>query len=356
MMADLLKNTVISLRQSLVYTLSLGDKELFHSNVLGWLLERGKSAEAVANLFVPADAAITKVAREVKLGEHVQLDLLVTCTAGAEEHAVVIENKFKSMPDKAQLERYAALCEKKRIAGGRPAFILFAPRASIQAFGDSLPESWKTVSYEDLLESLSDVSFLPEEAEADFARSFVASYKTLLEALLHILNLTVLSASKDESPYTPDSETSRLLKDIRFHDVYEKLYVSTVFHTLGIAEKPHWKKETVYFHGGGLKWTYRPPESRVAWGIEIQNGRFIVFAETADKTRLTTSEAELKETFSRLLRLCFDEKSIAVKKDDKLNQYYGGIYKYQYAKLEKNFTIQELRNSMVTVMTAIEGL
>ena len=39
MMADLLKNTVISLKQSLVYTLSLGDKELFHSNVLGWLLE-----------------------------------------------------------------------------------------------------------------------------------------------------------------------------------------------------------------------------------------------------------------------------------------------------------------------------
>ena len=61
-MADLLKNTVISLKQSLVYTLSLGDKELFHSNVLGWLLENhnDKGIQPIVKLFINDELEIER--------------------------------------------------------------------------------------------------------------------------------------------------------------------------------------------------------------------------------------------------------------------------------------------------------
>ena len=66
MMADLLKNTVISLKQSLVYTLSLGDKELFHSNILGWLLENhnDKGIQPIVKLFINDELEIERVERE----------------------------------------------------------------------------------------------------------------------------------------------------------------------------------------------------------------------------------------------------------------------------------------------------
>ena len=66
MMTDLLKNTVISLKQSLVYTLSLGDKELFHSNVLGWLLENhnDKGIQPIVKLFINDELEIERVERE----------------------------------------------------------------------------------------------------------------------------------------------------------------------------------------------------------------------------------------------------------------------------------------------------
>ena len=76
MMADLLKNTVISLKQSLVYTLSLGDKELFHSNVLGWLLENhnDKGIQPIVKLFINDELEIERVEREKN-----HFDLCVTC-------------------------------------------------------------------------------------------------------------------------------------------------------------------------------------------------------------------------------------------------------------------------------------
>ena len=65
-MTDLLKNIVFSLKQSLVYTLSLGDKELFHSNVLGWLLENHneKGIQPVVKLFINDELEIERVERE----------------------------------------------------------------------------------------------------------------------------------------------------------------------------------------------------------------------------------------------------------------------------------------------------
>ena len=94
MMADLLKNTVISLKQSLVYTLSLGDKELFHSNVLGWLLENhnDKGIQPIVKLFINDELEIERVEREKN-----HFDLCVIChkkNNEADKHFVILENKF----------------------------------------------------------------------------------------------------------------------------------------------------------------------------------------------------------------------------------------------------------------------
>jgi hypothetical protein len=85
--------------------LSLGSKELFHSNLLGWFAERFPDAAVSALkpwLRPEPDRPVHRVRRE-----HLSLDLIIELPGYA---PLVIENKVFSLPDEAQLDRYA---EKK---------------------------------------------------------------------------------------------------------------------------------------------------------------------------------------------------------------------------------------------------
>ncbi len=353
MMADLLKNTVISLKQSLVYTLSLGDKELFHSNILGWLLENhnDKGIQPIVKLFINDELEIERVEREKN-----HFDLCVTCHKKdneADKHFVIIENKFKSMPDKTQLERYEEVCLKKK-KNVDYSFIIFAPSASLDIFEKNRPVNWQTVAYEDLCKALSKAQFSLTSDEQKFRNEFLSSYKKLLESLLKIISLVVMSASEENSPYLVDKEVLNTLKEIRLHDVYQKLYASTVQKTLNINAGKDWKSDIYFMNGSVLKWTYIPDNSNIVYGVEIQREKFCIFAETKDGTVLKQSEEKLSEYFESILNEIFEEGRINHKKDGILNVYNKGIYKYQYAKIPADTTIKDLRKKIEIAMKKIE--
>jgi len=85
-----------------LWHVSLGSKELFHSNLLGWMSERfPEQARAVFKPFLTPDStARTRVRREYK-----HLDLVIEFAGYA---PLVIENKVFALPDETQLARYAA--------------------------------------------------------------------------------------------------------------------------------------------------------------------------------------------------------------------------------------------------------
>ena len=356
MMADLLKNTVISLKQSLVYTLSLGDKELFHSNVLGWLLENhnDKGIQPIVKLFIHDELEIERVEREKN-----HFDLCVTCHKKdneADKHFVIIENKFKSLPDKKQLERYEVVCQEKKNKKDNYTFILFAPQDSLRVFEKNRPVNWQTVAYEDLCKALSETQFSLTSDDQKFRNEFLSSYKKLLESLLKIISLVVTSASEENSPYLVDKEVLNTLKEIRLHDVYQKLYASTVQKTLNINAGKDWKSDIYFMNGSILKWTYIPDNSNVVYGVEIQREKFCIFAETKDRTVLKQSEEKLSEYFESILNEIFEEGRINHKKDGRLNVYNKGIYKYQYAKIPADTTIKDLRKKIEIAMKKIEEI
>ena len=354
MIADLLKNTVISLKQSLVYTLSLGDKELFHSNILGWLLENhnDKGIQPIVKLFINDELEIERVEREKN-----HFDLCVTCHKKdneADKHFVIIENKFKSLPDKKQLERYEVVCQGKKNKQDNYTFILFAPQDSLRVFEKNRPVNWQTVAYEDLCKALSKAQFSLTSDEQKFRNEFLISYKKLLESLLKIISLVVTSASEENSPYLVDKEVLNTLKEIRLHDVYQKLYASTVQKTLNINAGKDWKSDIYFMNGSVLKWTYIPDNSNIVYGVEIQREKFCIFAETKDRTVLKQSEKKLSEYFESILNEIFEEGRINHKKDGRLNVYNKGIYKYQYAKIPADTTIKDLRKNIKIAMKKIE--
>lgn len=107
---------VKSLKGNPVFNMSLSSKELFHSNVLAWLLESKnesgstKYAEALTKRFKPIvpnfeDYSILTVLREKN-----NFDLLIIYYNTKKEKQdleyVVVENKFKAIPDEKQLNRY----------------------------------------------------------------------------------------------------------------------------------------------------------------------------------------------------------------------------------------------------------
>lgn len=89
------------LHDSLLFHMSLGSKELFHSNTWAWLIERD---ETFARLFFP-DIPVGVPIRVTR--EERNRDLTIWINKGTpNEIAYVIENKFKSIPRLGQLLQY----------------------------------------------------------------------------------------------------------------------------------------------------------------------------------------------------------------------------------------------------------
>ena len=91
------QNRIIKeLNNSLLYAMSLGSKELYHSNVWAWLFRYNQDFVKIFFNNIGIDDEI-KVTREEN-----DRDITIWVSEGA----YVIENKFKSLPDKEQLVEY----------------------------------------------------------------------------------------------------------------------------------------------------------------------------------------------------------------------------------------------------------
>ena len=93
-------NEIKKLKESPVFALTLGAKELCHSNFWKWLIDKDKNFAKVFFKEIDVDK-IDSVSREK---EH--MDLVVETKNGDYIGGYIIENKLKSLPDKEQLEDY----------------------------------------------------------------------------------------------------------------------------------------------------------------------------------------------------------------------------------------------------------
>lgn len=130
------EDTIKKLKKSPIFALTLGAKELCHSNYWAWLIDANNE---FAKVFFPnIKGGIKKVYREK---EH--MDLVLETSSGD----YIIENKLKSLPNKEQLEKYHDK-EKNFVQGVicgivEPSF--------------DIPNGWKFLSYKKIAEGIDKI-------------------------------------------------------------------------------------------------------------------------------------------------------------------------------------------------------
>ena len=186
----------------MIATLSLTSKELFHSNMLAWLLENHPS---FAMRFLNVDQPV-----EIKVDrEKYNFDLLVTYrthTQG-EDKKVIVENKVKSLPYSKQIQEY------KNKEKGQTGFIYLSLMGISDAFWNQHSDV-RFIDYKQLSKWISESGKL----QNDYHDALVRDYCDLIDYLLEIKE-----AAEDTQilKFTEDEE--KVLRQIRMFDVAQKI-------------------------------------------------------------------------------------------------------------------------------------
>lgn len=191
-------NIIETLNKSIVYNMSLGSKELFHSNLWAWLIENDHSFSKVFFEDIELDV-IKEIRREDK-----NRDIVIHLN---NNNCYIIENKIKSLPTNEQLNGYS---ESKHFHKG----IL---TGLIETLDIKAKDKWSFISYKDIATNIRKIA---EKSNADNIKKYekiIFEYCEVIELLDGIIN-NQLKEEENILSYNVGE-----LTQIRFDDVYKKL-------------------------------------------------------------------------------------------------------------------------------------
>ena len=285
-----LEASIKTLRGNPIFRLSLGSKELFHSNFWEYLLsDFGAPLPTVRAFFgIPADVPVSV------LREKNNFDLLISWNVGDKYSCLVIENKVKSLPNAAQLKKYAektdadflkaleikkdAPIAKIRLAVVAPERLLRECREEIKQGSSETPNrAWETLSYENLAEAIKkDLRNVKDCHEKWMLRS----YKNFLVKLCGIL-ATIRIGKR--FPFFPSEGTLNALREIRIHDVYEKVWFAILKNKmLPVLNPTSAELYQIAYTNAGARLDYAftrdetPSPSGKIFVLQLQRGKFCI--------------------------------------------------------------------------------
>lgn len=200
-----------------LYVLSTAGQELFHSNMLAWLMNVHPDAceplWALFSMYVhgPGERQIV-VHRELH-----NLDLYVETGMGG--HRLALENKLHALPRKEQLEEYTAKLETgpdgspAKLAGTR--CVLLSLINPVEA----LPYPWWHVPYDGLIGAIEQVA---RRVPAGFDQDLANHYCTLVRRLV-ALREALSSGTDPDAPWALDPALRARLQERRLLALAEKL-------------------------------------------------------------------------------------------------------------------------------------
>lgn len=213
-------NTLEEIGKLPIFKLSLGSKELFHSNFLEFLWEFNKSCFiGMINELLKKGGKSISLTSSSNLGrEKEHFDLCLFHEEGKNKRIVydlILENKVKSIPDKGQLDRYVGDIKEKRKGEKSPVFLLlslakdFPSRKEIEE-----EEKWTVVSYSELAEAIKNQKWPRENT----GYNYIGDYIAFIEKL-HLLGTDILANLMEEYLF----QDVEAYKKERMHDLYIKL-------------------------------------------------------------------------------------------------------------------------------------
>lgn len=309
-------NDVALFRKSLICTLSLSSKELFHSNLIGWLFENSLD---FARRFLNHEG-LTKVDSVQR--EKSNFDLVVN----ADDKCYIVENKVKSLPCSKQMTEYV---EKSIQQNLKATFILLSLSDPGKKFRTSHPNV-RIVTYDDVLNIIADL-----KTDNSFVADMLSEYRTLLEILIKIKHTATITPEVSLS-YDPYQE--ELLKQIRLFDVAQKIRYSSFAEMVGkkldnanrLGFEFFMDHAEVSFSKGlalmSLKAKFEYKDDEIFLGIQIQGGHYRLYVESCTKKDVQALAEDLKKH-----DLWLNPENAANHKILK----YGVYFKYSYSSIKE---------------------
>lgn len=283
-----------TLKNSPLYHASLSSLELFHSNFLGWLFTR--YPELILTVFEHhiVNAPYPFGWRVEARRENRNIDLRLNIFhRGQLLETLMIENKVKSLPDQAQLQRYAN--DPNINAPGNRLILL-----SLIDPDFPLPQPWRHMSYRDLAKGLE--SACSKKVMDVYHQSLVADYLVLLEQLNRLVWTCTLDCVDPDVPFFLDPADMAELKECRLYSFVHKLRylqlsqcVEQALQAQGLpvglpVHRGHWLGanvgqvyiETGYSNGNGsitVGCRLRAGPNFLVVGIQLQGTSFRLFLE-----------------------------------------------------------------------------
>jgi len=221
-----------------IFRLSLGSKELFHSNFLEylWDCDRGSFIQMIRNLYGRADILTANPEDYFLSREKENFDVCIYHTENKDENGtpiydLILENKVKSIPYKEQLAEYVKkVAQRKQDA---PAYLLLSLSKDFPDKGTNdvinvsveiddkkhnrtIPGPWKIINYSQLKGEIENQNKLIKQPYVDDYCRFIEALDELGEAVLNNI--------KNEYLF-PEGAVYAYKKE-RLHDLYIKIRCS----------------------------------------------------------------------------------------------------------------------------------
>jgi len=329
-----LQKIAAKLKANPIYALSLGSRELFHTNLLAWLFI---NYPQTVSFFTEAETS-----RDIKVErEKHNLDLILKFADGDKKKAIVIEFKVKDAPRSEQLERYDETIQKHIPADTNVEKILISLVEAPQDIQEH--SSWDYLSLGCLGEKLTAVTQQSVSAIPPAHLVIIENYCELCRDL-HKLTQEILNSDEETRIYflpkkrdlaqirrTQGPSNDQIAEDIRFGDTLNKYRASLMasalskeigdqrFNDLRLDIEHGFDRKNAHV-GATLIWSNEEkPKLRLSLGIHIQGAqyrRIIAFSEFKVATR---SQGKNEERMKRFIDAT-----------DQWNWLFGGSHENGY--------------------------
>ena len=341
-----------ALRNNPIFKMSLGSKELFHSNFLEYLHSVNPTAflEMINSLLLTKNNQLKPLDYDYKPGREMQnFDFCLYHTVktrksknhpdGGEKVVfdLVIENKVKSIAYKEQLVEYA---DKARKSNKDCLFILLTLTEDFPDKDSEDINDWSVVGYKRLMRNIEHF-YIYRGLCQDEDFHYIKDYCAFIEKLCELNEKVILPKTLNRDPLF-DSRICKALKSIRLHDLYIKLRCSWFALKLKCELEKTVPVKVVHKYGDIEK-----NNKYVNINVDLNQGNGQIAAwiwngDTDDKTMKQEQLRKLNNTFEIVIqgnqyrhginhsRIRLSEKGI----DDKyqrLKELYGRLKNYEAA-------------------------
>lgn len=235
------KRMADDLKKSLLFRMSLGSKELFHSNVWAWLIEQDP---AFIKVFFPEfDDKCYQYLGVSRECWHRDVIIWLEHCDNKKRYYYVIENKIKSLQDEEQLKRYTEDKDGNTLLGGVFTGITNALEDKLslpkKETGEKVP--WEFVDYGTIAKRIREQA-RRSACFTDRHRSQIDEYCQIIESINGMIQYG-LDKSQEQFDYSSlsykkgENHEAEYLEDLRIKDIYTKLKGADILRALEASLK-----------------------------------------------------------------------------------------------------------------------